>query len=233
MSKLLLRAEKIVKSYQQGAGELPILKGISLDIYSGEALSIQGASGAGKSTLLHILGTLDRPQSGRLFFEDKDLLALDDEKLSKFRNQEMGFVFQFHHLISEFNAAENVALACRVGGEGKKESLEKAKELLELLGLSDRMNHFPSQLSGGELQRVAIARSLVRKPKLLFADEPTGNLDTTNSRKVQDLFFELQAKLNLTMVIVTHDEQFARRFPRRQIIRDGLWATNEVDRVHP
>jgi lipoprotein-releasing system ATP-binding protein len=221
---VLLRARKLVKSYQQGAGELPILKGIDLDLFSGDALGIQGASGAGKSTLLHILGTLDKPQSGELVCDDKNLLAMSDEELSLFRNQEMGFVFQFHHLLSEFTAAENVALPCRVAGEPKKEAIDKSKELLEVLGLGGRFDHYPSQLSGGELQSVAIARALIRKPKLLFADEPTGNLDTTNSRKVQDLFFDLQSQFNLTMVIVTHDEHFAKRFPRRQIIRDGLWA---------
>jgi lipoprotein-releasing system ATP-binding protein len=221
----LLSAQKLVKSYQQGTGELPILKGLSIDIYPGEAIGIQGASGSGKSTLLHILGTLDRPQSGELFFEDRNLSVLNDEELSQFRNREMGFVFQFHHLVSEFTAIENVALPCRVAGESKKQSLDKAKELLEVLGLGGRFDHYPNQLSGGELQRVAIARALVQKPKLLFADEPTGNLDTNNSRKVQDLFFDLQSRFNLTMVIVTHDENFAKRFPRRQVLRDGLWAS--------
>lgn len=223
-SSVLIRAQNLVKSYQQGTGELPILKGLSVDIMSGEALGIQGSSGAGKSTLLHILGTLDRPQSGELFFEDKNLLAMSDEELSLFRNQQMGFVFQFHHLISEFNAVENVALPCRVAGESKNVAKEKAKELLEVLGLDGRFDHYPNQLSGGELQRVAIARALVQKPRVLFADEPTGNLDTANSRKVQDLFFDLQSRFNLTMIVVTHDEAFAKRFPRRLVLKDGLWS---------
>lgn len=225
----ILKATQIVKSYQQGIGELPILKGLSLEVIKGEALGIQGASGAGKSTLLHILGTLDRPQSGDLFFEDKNLLQMNDEEISEFRNREMGFVFQFHHLISEFTALENVALPCRVAGEKKSLAEARAVEMLETLGLKERMTHYPQQLSGGELQRVAIARALVRRPRILFADEPTGNLDTANSLRVQDLFFDLQKKLDLTMVIVTHDENFARRCPRRRVIRDGLW----IERATP
>lgn len=221
---LLLKVSNIVKSYQQGMGELSILKGINLDLFTGDALSIQGVSGAGKSTLLHILGTLDRPQSGEINFDGRDVMAMSDDELARFRNDEMGFVFQFHHLISEFTALENVALPCRVAGESKKLAAGKAEELLEILGLKERMEHYPQQLSGGELQRVAIARALVRRPRLLLADEPTGNLDTQNSFKVQDLFFDLQKRFDLTMVIVTHDSQFAQRFPRKQVIRDGVWA---------
>ncbi len=222
--EILLKVSNIVKSYQQGLGELSILKGINLDLYKGDALSIQGVSGAGKSTLLHILGTLDRPQSGEINFDGRDVMALNDDELARFRNDEMGFVFQFHHLIAEFTALENVALPCRVAGESKKLAAHKAEELLDILGLKDRLEHYPQQLSGGELQRVAIARALVRRPRLLLADEPTGNLDTQNSLKVQDLFFDLQKHFDLTMVIVTHDQQFAQRFPRKQVIRDGIWA---------
>ncbi len=222
--EILLKVTNIVKSYQQGMGELPILKGINLDLHTGDALSIQGVSGAGKSTLLHILGTLDRPQSGEINFDGRDVMAMNDEELARFRNDEMGFVFQFHHLIAEFTALENVALPCRVAGESKKLAAHKAEELLDILGLKDRLEHYPQQLSGGELQRVAIARALVRRPRLLLADEPTGNLDTQNSLKVQDLFFDLQKRFDLTMVIVTHDQLFAQRFPRKQVIRDGVWA---------
>ncbi len=221
---ILLKVTNIVKSYQQGMGELSILKGINLDLYTGDALSIQGVSGAGKSTLLHILGTLDRPQSGEINFDGRDVMAMNDDELARFRNDEMGFVFQFHHLIAEFTALENVALPCRVAGESKKLAAHKAEELLDILGLRDRLEHYPQQLSGGELQRVAIARALVRRPRILLADEPTGNLDTQNSLKVQDLFFDLQKRFDLTMVIVTHDQQFAQRFPRKQVIRDGVWA---------
>ncbi len=221
---ILLKVTNIVKSYQQGMGELSILKGINLDLYTGDALSIQGVSGAGKSTLLHILGTLDRPQSGEINFDGRDVMAMNDDELARFRNDEMGFVFQFHHLIAEFTALENVALPCRVAGESKKLAAHKAEELLDILGLKDRLEHYPQQLSGGELQRVAIARALVRRPRILLADEPTGNLDTQNSLKVQDLFFDLQKRFDLTMVIVTHDQQFAQRFPRKQVIRDGVWA---------
>ena len=222
--EILLKVTNIVKSYQQGMGELSILKGINLDLYTGDALSIQGVSGAGKSTLLHILGTLDRPQSGEINFDGRDVMAMNDDELARFRNDEMGFVFQFHHLIAEFTALENVALPCRVAGESKKLAAHKAEELLDILGLKDRLEHYPQQLSGGELQRVAIARALVRRPRILLADEPTGNLDTQNSFKVQDLFFDLQKRFDLTMVIVTHDQQFAQRFPRKQVIRDGVWA---------
>ncbi len=222
--ELLLKVSNIVKSYQQGNGELPILKGIDLELHTGDALSIQGVSGAGKSTLLHILGTLDRPQSGEINFDGRDVMAMKDDELARFRNDEMGFVFQFHHLIAEFSALENVALPCRVAGESQKLANHKAEELLDILGLKERREHYPQQLSGGELQRVAIARALVRRPRLLLADEPTGNLDTQNSLKVQDLFFDLQKRFDLTMVIVTHDQQFANRFPRKQVIRDGIWA---------
>ncbi len=220
----LLKAKHISKSYPQGAGELQILRGLSLDIYPGDAVSILGASGAGKSTFLQILGTLDRPQSGELLFQDKDLLKMPDDEIALFRNRQMGFVFQFHHLITEFTALENVMLPCRIGGDSLKEAESRAEELLLMLGLKDRLGHYPSQMSGGELQRVAIARALVRKPKILFADEPTGNLDSKNGQIIQELFFDLKARMSLAMVIVTHDLQFAARFPRVLRIKDGHWS---------
>lgn len=223
MSSLLLSARNIHKSYSQGTGELEILRGIDLDIMQGEALAILGSSGAGKSTLLQILGTLDRPDRGELYCEGRDLLAMKDEELSRFRNSEMGFVFQSHHLLAEFTALENVMIPCRVGGEPLREAEDKARSLLEFMGLKDRANHYPSQLSGGELQRVAIARALVRRPKVLFADEPTGNLDSQTSLKIQDLFFELQKEMRLALVIVTHDLTFATRFPKVYRMKDGLW----------
>lgn len=223
--QVFLRAVDIHKSYTQGAGELEILRGISLDIKEGEALAILGSSGAGKSTLLQIMGTLDRPNKGELICEGRDLLLMDDEELSRFRNSEMGFVFQFHHLLSEFTALENVMIPCRVGGESMRVAREKAMALLEFMGLADRHEHFPSQLSGGELQRVAIARALVRQPKVLFADEPTGNLDSNTSGKIQELFFRLKEEMNLALVVVTHDLTFATRFPKVYRMKDGQWQT--------
>lgn len=224
MSDVFLSARGIHKSYFQGAGQLEILRGIDLEIRSGEAMAILGSSGAGKSTLLQIIGTLDRPDQGELFCEGRDLLAMGDEELSRFRNSEMGFVFQSHHLLAEFSALENVMIPSRVGGESVKEAEEKASYFLEFMGLSDRKDHYPSQLSGGELQRVAIARALVRRPKILFADEPTGNLDSQTSLKIQDLFFKLQSEMDLALVIVTHDLTFATRFPKVYRMKDGLWV---------
>ena len=225
MNNTFIQARNIWKSYEQGAGELSILKGIDLDIQARESLCILGASGAGKSTLLHILGTLDRPNRGELFFEGKNLLNLSEEDLAKFRNSTMGFVFQFHHLMSEFTALENVMIPCRLAGQGRAEAEERAAKLLNELGLSDRLRHYPSQLSGGELQRVAIARALVRNPKILFADEPTGNLDSQNSLKIQNLFFELKERHGLTVVVVTHDLQFAQKFSRVLRLKDGVWSS--------
>lgn len=224
-SQIFLRAIDIHKSYPQGSGELEILRGISLDIKEGEALAILGSSGAGKSTLLQIMGTLDRPNKGQLFCEGRDVLAMDDEELSHFRNSEMGFVFQFHHLLSEFDALENVMLPCRVGGESLRAAKERAMALLDFMGLADRHDHFPNQLSGGELQRVAIARALVRQPKILFADEPTGNLDSQTSGKIQELFFRLKEDMKLALVVVTHDLSFATRFPKVYRMKDGLWQS--------
>ncbi|MEK2690709.1 ABC transporter ATP-binding protein [Bdellovibrio sp. GT3] len=219
-----LSVRNIHKSYPSGNGELEILRGVSLDINGGEALAILGSSGAGKSTLLQIMGTLDRPSCGEVTFEGRDLLAMNDDEISKFRNAEMGFVFQFHHLLSEFNAVENVMIPCRVAGESPKAAKEKALHLLEFMGLADRANHFPNQLSGGELQRIAIARALVRHPKILFADEPTGNLDSNTSAKIQELFFRLKEEMQLALVIVTHDLTFATRFPKVYRMKDGLWV---------
>ncbi|PIS12010.1 MAG: lipoprotein-releasing system ATP-binding protein LolD [Bdellovibrio sp. CG10_big_fil_rev_8_21_14_0_10_47_8] len=220
----ILSAKRISKSYPQGAGHLDILKEISLDIHHGEAICIVGASGAGKSTLLHILGTLDRPNSGELSFGGRSLLSMADEDLSLFRNQEMGFVFQFHHLLTEFTALENVLIPLRVRGVSKSESEDRAAEILNTLGLGERFEHFPSQLSGGELQRVAIARALIGRPQILFADEPTGNLDSHNSAVIQDLFFQLKESFGLTLVVVTHDPQFSRKFPRVLKMSDGRWV---------
>ncbi len=224
MSEILLSARKIRKSYQQGSGELEILKDLSIDIRMGDAICIVGASGAGKSTFLHILGTLDQPNSGEIFYQGRSLTTMSDEEISKFRNLEMGFVFQFHHLLQEFTALENVLIPAKVAGIEKTEALRRAEENLKMLGLTARATHYPNQLSGGELQRVAIARALMCRPKILFADEPTGNLDSQNSGKIQDLFFELKQSLGLTLVVVTHDPAFSRKFPKVHRISDGHWV---------
>lgn len=225
MTEVLLKARQIWKTYPQGAGELSILRGVDLDVAAKEALCILGASGAGKSTLLHILGTLDRPTKGELKFQNQDLISASEEELAQFRNSTMGFVFQFHHLLAEFTALENVMIPCRLVGQSKSEAEQRAEVLLKELGLKDRLRHYPSQLSGGELQRVAIARALVRNPKILFADEPTGNLDSQNSIRIQNLFFELKERMGLTLIVVTHDLQFAQKFSRILRLSDGVWSS--------
>ncbi len=219
----LISASCVTKSYPMGASRLEVLRGVDLNIRASEAVCIVGSSGAGKSTLLHILGTLDRPTLGKVYFKGIDLTRESDERLADFRNKAMGFVFQFHHLMSEFTALENVMMPCRIGGLSPREARKESELLLDRLGLSDRLEHFPSEMSGGEQQRVAIARALVRKPEILFADEPTGNLDTLNAAKIQKLFFELKEQMNLTLVVVTHDLAFATQFPRVLRMRDGLW----------
>lgn len=226
-SEVLLSARRLRKVYPQGAGELEIVKDISLDIKIGEAVCIVGASGAGKSTLLHMLGTLDKPTSGELYFrhenEMQSLMQMSDDDLALFRCRSMGFVFQFHHLLSEFTAIENVMIAARVAGVDKAQANDLAADLLTQMGLAAREDHYPNQLSGGELQRVAIARALINKPKILFADEPTGNLDSQNGSVIQDLFFQLKESMGLTLVVVTHDPQFSRKFGRVHKISDGRW----------
>jgi lipoprotein-releasing system ATP-binding protein len=223
MKNVILRATNIFKSYVQGTNTLNILRGVSLEIREGDAVSIIGSSGAGKSTFLHILGTLDRPDRGELWALGQDLFKLNDEQLAQFRNEKMGFVFQFHHLFNELTALENVLLPARIGGDDLASAEKYARDLLHTMGLGLRTEHFPHQLSGGELQRVAIARALIRKPSILFADEPTGNLDSTNGQMIQDLFFKLKDQLGLTLIVVTHDTQFARRFPRSYRMQDGQW----------
>ncbi len=224
----LISVHCVTKSYPRGAARLEVLKGIDLEIRAGEAVCIVGSSGAGKSTLLHILGALDRPTLGKVIFKGVDLTRVNDEKLAQYRNQSMGFVFQFHHLMSEFTALENVMMPCRIGGLSVNESREIAESLLVQMGLKDRMKHYPSEMSGGEQQRVAIARALARNPEVLFADEPTGNLDTVNAARIQELFFELKERLKLTLVVVTHDNVFAERFPRVLRMKDGLWENPEA-----
>ena len=220
----ILEAKQITKVFTQGDRKIDVLKGVDFKIYKGEAVCIMGSSGAGKSTLLQILGTLDRPTSGSLFFSGKSLLDKSDDDLSVFRNKSMGFVFQFHHLMNEFTALENVMMPCQISGMSGKESENLAKKLLTFLGLNARMNHYPHEMSGGEQQRVATARALVMNPALLLADEPTGNLDSVNGLKIQELFFELKEKLGLTLIVVSHDRDFARRFPKILQLKDGQWV---------
>lgn len=220
----LITVEGLSKKYQTGSSELSVLNNLSFSIQAGEAVCLLGASGAGKSTLLQILGTLDRPSSGQVKFRGEDVFALNDEQLALFRNQKMGFVFQFHHLIQELTALENVMLPALIAGDQQEETEQEALKWLHEMGLSERVDHYPSQLSGGELQRVAIARALIRKPEILFADEPTGNLDSQNSQKIQDLFFELRTRLGITLVVVTHDLAFANKFARVFKVKDGRFA---------
>jgi len=214
----MLKARGITKSY----GSLKVLKGIDLEVREGEIVSIVGASGAGKSTLLHILGTLDRPDDGDLLLRDENLLHLNPKQISKFRNSQVGFIFQFHNLLPEFSALENVCIPGFISKKPELKVEEEGRRLLTLLGILDRSDHKPSQLSGGEQQRTAVARALINKPAIVFADEPSGNLDSKNADELHNLFFKLRDELNQTFVIVTHNEELASMADRTLEIRDGL-----------
>jgi lipoprotein-releasing system ATP-binding protein len=214
----MLISKGITKSY----GSLKVLKGIDMEVRKGEIVSIVGASGAGKSTLLHILGTLDKPDAGQLTLGNEDLLRFSPNQLARFRNKEVGFIFQFHNLLPEFSALENVCLPGFIARNPKDEVEKYARKLLQLLGLSERREHKPSQLSGGEQQRAAVARALVNQPAIVFADEPSGNLDSRNANELHDLFFKLRADLGQTFVIVTHNKELASKADRTLEIRDGM-----------
>jgi len=214
----MIVADKIKKSF----GDLNVLKGIDLEVNKGEIVSIVGASGAGKTTFLQILGTLDRSDSGSVKYDGINVSSLKEKQLSKFRNLNIGFVFQFHHLLPEFNALENVCIPAFIAGKSKSAVEKKAKNLLSFLGLDDRLDHKPSELSGGEQQRIAVARALVNDPAVLLADEPSGNLDSKNKQELHELFLRLRDEFNQTTVIVTHDENLANIADRKLVMQDGL-----------
>lgn len=216
--KCMIKATDIHKSF----GDLEVLKGVSLEVAPGEVVSITGASGAGKTTLLQILGTLSAPDGGTVEIAGQNIATLSDRALSRFRNDRIGFVFQFHHLLPEFTAFENICIPGLIGRRNRSQVERRAGELIRLVGLQERATHKPAQLSGGEQQRVAIARALVNAPAVLLADEPSGNLDTANKEEIHRLFFDLRATLGQTIVLVTHDESLADRADRRLVMRDGL-----------
>ena len=211
----------VSKAFPRGSQSLPVLKNINLTVQKGQALCIMGPSGAGKSTLLHIMGTLDRACSGVIFYRGRKLSGFSDEDRAFLRRGKLGFIFQFHHLLSEFTAQENIIIPGHFAGRGYKAALERARFLMETLGILSRKDHYPSELSGGEQQRVAIARALMNEPEVLLADEPVGNLDRNNALKIRDLFFELHETFQLTLISVSHDIGFAGAFPRILRLEDG------------
>lgn len=217
----LIRVEQLYKSFGNGAKRVEVLKGIDLIFYQGESVAIVGASGAGKTTLLHILGTIDRPTSGKVFYEGKDIFTMGEKELAHFRNREIGFVFQFHHLLPEFNALENTMMPCLIQGMSKKEAALRAEAILTTVGLKERLAHKPGELSGGEQQRVAVARALVLEPKVLLADEPTGNLDTKTGESIFTLLRELNQEKGVTLIMVTHNLKLAGELPRQIHLVDG------------
>lgn len=220
--EILLRARDVRKSFGMGEGAIPVLRGVDLEVRRGEMIAVVGASGSGKTTLLHILGTLDTPASGELFFEGHDLLRVEESALCHHRNERIGFIFQFHHLLPEFTALENVMMPGFIGGRDKNELYRNAMTLLEMVGLVKRAEHRSGELSGGEQQRVALARALVMQPSLLLADEPTGNLDSKNGRMVFDLLREMSRSLELAVVMVTHNLELAAEMDRQLTLRDGV-----------
>lgn len=222
LSGIMIIAENIRKRY----GSLHVLKGIGLKVQAGEIVSIVGASGAGKSTLLHILGTLDKPDEGKLMVNGLTVGDMSQRKLADFRNRQIGFVFQFHHLLPEFTAVENICIPAFIAGKSKRESVQRARELLEVMNLTDRADHKPAQLSGGEQQRVAVARALVNNPPVILADEPSGNLDSASAVELHHLFFRLRELFHQTFVIVTHNTELADMADRKLTMRDGLMVTD-------
>ncbi len=220
-AEVLIRIADLHKSYYDGEAELRVLQGINLEVYKSELLAIVGASGVGKSTLLHIIGTLDRPTAGHVSYDEDDVFNLPDKDLAGFRNKEIGFVFQFHHLLPEFTALENVAMGALITTSNHKTAYKEAEALLDYVGLAERCLHYPSQLSGGERQRVAIARALINQPRVVLADEPTGNLDRRSSETVLELLWDLNAKSGQAFIIVTHNQELAQQMDRIVQLVDG------------
>lgn len=218
----MLKVEEVYKSY----GNLQILKNVNLEVKKGELVAITGASGAGKSTLMHIIGSLDRPDKGKVFIDNKITTAMNDKELSIFRNQQIGFVFQFHHLLPEFTALENVCIPAYINHAKKQEAEKRAMELLQELKLEHRIHHKPNELSGGEQQRVAVARALMNNPALILADEPSGNLDSANARQLHELFLELRDRYQQTFIIITHNEELGAIADRKLVIKDGTFNQN-------
>ncbi len=219
----ILNIKSVSKSFSKGDGKIEVLKNISLKVKKKEAICITGGSGVGKSTFLHVIGTLDRPSKGEVFYYKKNLSQATDKELAEFRSQKMGFIFQFHYLLGEFDALENIMIAGQIGGKDFKKSKERAEYLTELVGIADRRKHFPSELSGGEQQRVAIARALMNEPEIILADEPTGNLDAKNTTNILNIFFELKTRFGITFISASHDPMFARAFPKVLNMKDGVF----------
>lgn len=223
MNKIILNIKSLSKSFIKANKKIDVLKNINLCVKKNEAICITGGSGVGKSTFLHIIGTLDSPTQGDIFYYNQKLNSASDAELSKFRSQNLGFIFQFHYLLGEFTALENIMIAGQIGNKSFKESKQRAEYLSELVGISDRLNHFPAELSGGEQQRVAIARALINQPEIVLADEPTGNLDAKNTNNILNIFFELKARFGITFISASHDPLFAQSFPRVLYMQDGYF----------
>jgi lipoprotein-releasing system ATP-binding protein len=234
MTTPLMTVENLTKSFVHEGRTMPVLKGINLTLHEREMLTIMGPSGAGKSTLLHLMGTLDLPTGGRIFYEGRELTGFSSARLAEFRNRSLGFVFQFHHLLPEFSALENVMMPGLIHGQPREDVAKKAMKLLEEVSLLDRVSHRPGELSGGEQQRVALARALVMEPKLVLADEPTGNLDTDTSRAIHELIFRINQERGTTFLVVTHSTELAAKMPRvvrmvdGRIVDDGLPANHQA-----
>ena len=228
MNPLSIQVKDLHKVFESHGKRVEVLKGIDLDIKKGEMLSIVGASGAGKSTLLHIIGAIETPSAGSVFYEDEDLFSMNDKRLAQFRNNKIGFIFQFHHLLPEFSAIENTMMPALIRGIKKREAYKDAANILNKVGLEQRISHKPGELSGGEQQRVAIARALMLKPEVILADEPTGNLDTNTGNSIQELLIDLNTELKMTLVMVTHNRILADKMPRKISLMDGRIVSDVV-----